>query len=35
MQLSNIFGALESQDVQTLSFETIDFQTITQGKHLL
>ena len=34
MQWSNVGGALESQDVQTLPFETIDFRMIMQGRHL-
>ena len=35
MQWSSVGAALKSQDVQTLPFETVDFQTITQGQHLI
>ena len=34
MQWSNVGGSLESQDVQALNFETIDFRRITQGQKL-
>ena len=34
MQWYNVGGALESQDVQTLPFETIEFLMITQGQNL-
>ena len=35
MLWSNVGGALESQDAQTLSIATVDFQTITQGQQFL
>ena len=34
MQWSNVGGALYSQDVQTLPFETVDFRSIMKGQHL-
>ena len=34
MQWSNIGGAIDIKDVQTLPLENIEFRTITQGQHL-
>ena len=34
MQWSNVRGTLDSQDVQTITFETVEFRTITQGQNL-
>ena len=35
MQWSDVGGAIENQDVQTLTFKTIEFLLVTQGQHFL